>query len=203
MKRTCALMSIAVLVLLCVTTVAGAFDGERQGFILGIGVGTGLTSYTYTVSEDIYGGDVSVTLDRENTFPFMSDFKIGYAPNDLVEIYYMNKVSWFNDDVLFVDEVMVANGLGGVGVTYFFQPVAPSFFLTGGIGFSSWAYPFEENAPDPWRGFGLTAGGGYEFAPHWYVAGDVSWGKPSTDEFGPDLSANALSVNLTINVIGY
>ncbi len=203
MRRTSAIVLVALVVILCSTTVVSAFDGERQGFILGIGVGTGLTSYAVTGSQEVDGGHISVTLDRENEFPIMSDFKIGYAPNDLVEIYWMNKVSWFGVDGGYGDDFTVANGLGGLGVTYFFKPVAPSAFVTGGIGFSSWAYPLEDNPPDPWYGIGLSVGGGYEFAPHWYVAGDVCWGKPSTEESGYDFSTNALSLNLTINVIGY
>jgi hypothetical protein len=191
-------LSVAVVVLLCVTTVAGAFDGERQGFILGIGVGAGLTTYTQTVS---YGGN-SFTSDRENEFPLMTDFKIGYAPNDLVEIYWMSKVSWFSMENVLAEDVTITNGLGGLGITYFFRPTAPSPFLTGGIGFSSWTAPFEEDA-EVWYGFGLTAGVGYEFAPHWYVAGDVCWGKPATEQYGVDFSTNALSLKLTINVIGY
>ena len=198
MKRTCTFLSVAVLAVFCVTTVAGAFDGERQGFILGIGVGAGLTTYTQTISS----GSNSLTSDRENEFPLMTDFKIGYAPNDLVEIYWVNKVSWFSMENALGDDVTITNGLGGLGVTYFFEPAAPSAFVSGGIGFSSWTVPFEEEA-EVWSGFGLTAGAGYEFATHWYVAGDVCWGKPSTEEYGLDFSVDALSVKLTINVIGY
>jgi len=208
MKRTCTFLSVAVLAVFCVTTVAGAFDGERQGFILGIGVGAGLTSYTATEAIDaeevgMESGTFSWTSDRENEFPLMSDFKIGYAPNDLVEIYWMSKVSWFSVSGGGEDDFIVANGLGGLGVTYFFEPAAPSAFVSGGIGFSSWAFPLEEDPPDPWSGIGLSAGAGYEFATHWYVAGDVCWGRPSTEEYGVDSSMNALSVKLTINVIGY
>ena len=203
MKRTCTFLSVAVLMVFCVTTVAGAFDGERQGFILGIGVGAGLTSYTVTGAAGYEGGTASWTSDRENEFPLMSDFKIGYAPNDLMEIYWMSKVSWFSVDGGLGDDVMIANGLGGLGVTYFFEPAAPSAFVSGGIGFSSWTLPLEEDPPDAWYGIGLSAGAGYEFATHWYVAGDVCWGKPSTKEYGADSSKNALSVKLTINVIGY
>ena len=198
MRRTSAIVLVALVAILCSTTVAGAFDGERHGFILGIGVGTGLTTYTQTVSYDGF----SWTSDRESELPLMTDFKIGYAPNDLVEIYYMNKVSWFGFENALGDDVTITSGLGGLGVTYFFEPAAPCLFLTGGIGFSSWTTPFEEDA-DTWSGIGLTAGVGYEFAPHWYVAGDVCWGKPSTEESGIDFSTNALSLNLTINVIGY
>jgi len=198
MGRTSAIAPVALVVILCSTTVAGAFDGERQGFIIGAGVGAGLTTYTQTISYEGF----SWTSDRESELPIMTDFKIGYAPSDFLEIYWMNKVSWFGFENAFGDDVTIANGLGGLGVTYFFEPVAPSLFLTGGIGFSSWTTPFEEDA-DTWYGLGLTTGAGYEFAPHWCVEGSACWGNPSTEESGIDFTTDALSLKLTINVVGY
>jgi len=198
MQRTRTLVSVLVVALLCSATAACAFDGQRQGFILGVGAGAGLTSYTQTLS---YGG-LSETSDRENAFGVMTDFKIGYAPSDAMEIYWMSKVSWFGMENSLGDNVTIANGVAGLGITYFLQPSAPSAFLTGGIGFSSWAAPFEEDV-DPWYGLGVSAGAGYEFAPHWYIEGDVCWGSPSTEESGLEVSANAVSAKLTLNVIAY
>ncbi len=198
MKRTRTLASIALAVILGTATVANAFDGERQGFILGVGVGAGSLSYTQTMA---YGG-FSDTSDSESEFPIMSDFKIGYAPSDVVEIYWMSKVSWFDIDSACGHDVTIAHGIGGLGVTYFFQPAAPSAFLTAGVGFSSWAAPFEEESDD-WLGIGVSAGAGYEFAPHWYIEGNVCWGNPSTEEEGWDISTNVLTVEFTLNVIAY
>lgn len=198
MKRMWTLALVALVALSCMAAVANAFDGERQGFILGIGAGTGLTSYAQTIS---YGGD-SVTSDRENELPIMTDFKVGYAPNDALEIYWMSKVSWFGMENALGDDVTVANGVAGLGITYFLEPGAPSIFLTGGVGYSSWALPFEEGV-DAWYGLGVSAGAGYEFMPHWYVEGDIRWGNPSTEDSGFDISASTLSVSLTLNVIAY
>ena len=47
-------------VLFFLTTNAQAFDGQRKGFLLGIGIGPGLTSYTQKVS--VYGFDWGVAL---------------------------------------------------------------------------------------------------------------------------------------------
>ena len=198
MHRSCTLLSVVFVVILCATTAAQAFDGERQGFILGAGIGAGLASYTQEVSY----GSFSETSDRENELGIMSDVKIGYAPNDVTEIYWMSKVSWFGMENALGDDVTIANGIGGLGVTYFFQPTAPSAFVSGGIGFSTWTAPFEEGA-DTWYGVGVSAGAGYEFAPHWYIEGNVCWGNPSIEEYGVNFSTNSLSVKLTLNVIGY
>jgi len=92
--------------------------------------------------------------------------------------------------------------VGGIGVTYYFNPQAPSPFLIGGLGFSSWAAPFEENA-ETWYGFGLVAGGGYEFSRHLSIEGSLSWGNPTKEELGIEASTNALSLKATINVLGY
>ena len=195
MQRSHMLVSMVLALLLCVTTVGWAFDGERQGFILGVGVGVGLTSYTQTVP--FYAG-LNLTTDRENTFGIMSDFKIGYAPSDVMEIYWVNKVSWFGMENVYEDNVTITSSVGGLGVTYFFQPTAPSAFVSGAIGLSSWAAPFEEGA-EAMSGFGISAGGGYEFSPHWYVEGNVCWGNPSLDDYSTD----SLSFKVTMNVIGY
>lgn len=53
-----------------------SLDGKRKGFIIGIGIGPGLTSFSQSLK---FGGS-RVTSDRLNKMSFMSDFKIGYAP---------------------------------------------------------------------------------------------------------------------------
>ena len=47
------------------------------------------------------GGETS---DRENRFGLQTDFKIGGAPSDQLQIYYTNKVSWYKEDELFPDK---------------------------------------------------------------------------------------------------
>ena len=198
MHRSCSLLLVVFVVILCATTAAREFDGERQGPIVGAGIGAGLASYTQEVSY----GSFSETSDRENELAIMSDVKIGYAPNDVTQIYLMTKFSWFGMENALGDDVTIEQGICGLGVTYFFQPTAPSAFVSGGIGVSTWTVPFEVYA-DAWYGVGVSAGAGYEFAPHWYIEGNVCWGNPSTEESGFDFSTNALSAKLTLNWIGY
>lgn len=68
-------------VLFLVNTNAHAFDGQRKGFLLGIGLGPGFTSFTQEVAVSIFGFHESVKSDRENKAGVISDLKIGYAPN--------------------------------------------------------------------------------------------------------------------------
>lgn len=111
-------------------------------------------------------------------------------------------MSWFGLENVYGENVTIANGLGGVGITYSFRPIAPSGFITGGLGYSTWALPFEEDA-DTWFGLGLTVGGGYEFSPHWSIEGNVIWGRPGKEELGLDASSNALTLKFTVTVLGY
>lgn len=192
-------------ILLCVAGNAHAWDSQRQGFLLGFGVGPGLTSFTQTVavSDPFSGGTISFESDRENKAGVATDFKIGYAPNNSWAIYYTSKVSWFGIENALGDNVTIANGLGAAAVCYWFQPQAPAPFVAGGIGFSTWSVPFEDPAPDTWIGPGLFAGGGYEFSKHWSVEGYLSWGKPKDTIWGIEVSSNALSFMIVLNVLGY
>lgn len=132
----------------------------------------------------------------------MSDFRIGYAPSNLLQIFWMSKVSWFKLENSLGEDVIIANGFGGVGVTYSFNPTGPSPFITGGLGFSTWALPFEQGA-ETMTGLGVVAGVGYEFARHWSVEFDLMRGQPNTKESGLELTTNALSFKLTLNVLAY
>jgi len=190
--------------LFCLASNAHAWDDQRKGFLLGFGIGPGFTSFTQKVTVDYFGGGTeSVESDRENKVGVMTDFKIGYAPDNSWAIYYTSKVSWFGMTNALGSDVTIANGLGAVAVSYWFNQQAPSPFIAGGIGFSTWSLPFEDNPPDTWMGAGLFAGGGYEFSRHWSIEGYLSWGKPKDKEFGIEVSSNALSVMFTVNVLGY
>ncbi len=184
---------LIVLILLFLTVTANAFDGRRKGFILGFGMGPGLTSFTQKTYFGYY-----IKKDRENKGAIMTDFKIGYAPTDFWEIYYTSKVSWFGRG-----NVTIGNGLEALGASYYFKPAAPSPFIAAGFGYSTWTQPFESHPPDTWFGFGLFAGGGYEFSRHWSVEGYLSWAQPMIKKSGIETSFNVWSLKCTINVLGY
>jgi hypothetical protein len=218
------LLAVSVVgVMLLMATNASAFDGQRKGFILGFGLGPGMDMHKQNASVSAVGASISDTdyVDKSK-FAFMTDFKLGYAPTDQLIIYYDNKVSWIKGDfgeVVVVDvsipkatvmgyaDVMVLSGLTGLGVNYFFAPQAPSPFVTGGLGLAS-AMAFESGATAK-IGFGFFVGGGYEFAPHWYVEGDVCYGSATNSEstyhglVDYDLKQTDLAFKVSINVMAY
>jgi hypothetical protein len=189
MKLRVVTLTVVLIVLMAIS--APAFDGRRKGFILGGGLGFGLTSYTFSPH---YPG-----MDRENKGAFMSDFKIGYAPNDQLEIYYFSKVSWISADYTPENKATVSTGVGGLGTTYSLKTVLPTFYVAGGLGFSSWSFPFEDNPPDPMSGFGIFGGAGYEFSRHLNLEFDLMYGTPSKN----DVTVKPISVKLTLNALAY
>lgn len=193
-------LPVIVFVLVVVLTMPVlAFDGQRKGFILGGGLGFGLTSFSQTVES----GGLKVTSDTENKGAFVTNFKIGFASNELLEIYYTSRVTWFGITNVYDQDVTVANGLSAFGMSYNLKPVYPTFYVTGGIALATWNLPFESPSPSTWTGIGLYAGGGYEFAKHFSVELDLLYGNPGRTEGGVKASSSALSFALTVNALAY
>jgi hypothetical protein len=203
MARKHSVWVLVGLVPLLAFTNAHAFDGQRRGFIIGIGAGISRTSFTQDATFDYRGHRKTVRSDREHKEGAATDFKIGYAWDNSWAVYYTSKVSWFNIQNALGNEVTIANGLGAVAVTHWLKPQAPSGFVAGGLGYSTWSLPFEDHAPDTWFGPGLFVGGGYEFARHWSWEGYLAWGRPKDTESGIEFSAKTFSIMLSVNVLGY
>lgn len=186
--------------LLCAATASFAWDGTRKGFVLGLGAGGGLASFKTTTR--------SFEGERQNDFALMTDFKAGFAPNQQLAIFWMSKVSWFGRDYTIITgpfssekvSFTVANGVGGLGMSYYFRPEGSSPYVTGGLGFSSWGTPFEEGS-EALYGFGFVLGAGYEFAKHWSLEANLALGRPDNEDF--NYGINTLAARVTINVLGY
>jgi len=127
---------------------------------------------------------------------------MGYAFSDFFEMFYTSKVSWFSMNNVSGGSVTIANGLSALGATCYFKPEAPSFFVAGGLGVSTWSTPFESGA-ESLIGFGLFAEAGYEFSKHMNVELDLMLGQPSKTKNEIETRYDALTVKLTVNVLGY
>lgn len=193
------LMLLVLAFVVALAMPAMGFDGQRKGFILGGGLGFGMTSFSQTLE---YGG-LKSTSDTENKGAFITNFKIGFASDEQIEFYYASKVTWFGITNVYDENVTVANGLNAFGMTYNLKPAFPTYFITGGIALATWDLPFEDPAPDTWTGFGLYVGGGYEFAKHYSVELDLLYGNPGDSQAGLRISSSALSFALTINALAY
>ena len=181
--------NITILLTMCMLVLAYSnlysFDGERNGFILGGGIGAGYLSNSFTYES------YSKTDSRG---AFVTNFKIGYAPSNTLEVYYINKVFWWSET-----DITYTLSLSAIAVTFYTDTETETgLSISGGLGLSSLSAPFETDLESS-NGFGVFGGAGYEFANHWTVELDVLYSAIS--ESGVDL--NSFGVQLTINVLAF
>jgi hypothetical protein len=200
MKLKIALALAAVLLI----TNLFAFDGKRKGFILGFGVGTSTLTYKQRVETNT--GIFTSPEIKES--PIVTDFKIGYAPDNSLELYYSSKVAWFSMINAYEDKVSVTDGVGTISASFFFlsdsnsNVWSASPFFSFGFGFSSWSTPELQDSPS-WIGIGFFAGGGYEFAKHFRAELNFFMNNPSHSEGGIQASTDSSAIMLTINAMAF
>ena len=172
-----ALLALAMLATLFSGT-GFAFDGNRAGFILGIGAGAGYVRNTFSDFPDL----------TQAKFAGKTDFFIGYAPSNRLAITWSNKVSWyrddfietsfFSDDITVYNNIIVASGTGGLGITCFLSEDINANFIQAVIGLNVVTSPFEDLGTS--TGFGLGIGVGREVSKNWIIGLDATWGRPES-----------------------
>jgi len=114
MRKFYVIMCVVVFILAC--TNVFAFDGKRKGFIIGGGMGGGfLSNKTFFTS--------SSNIERVGVF--LTKFKIGYAPSNTLEIYYMLEGLWWRRN-RFTSTLF---GVSAVGITKYFDNVSKLDYL--------------------------------------------------------------------------
>jgi hypothetical protein len=228
----CSRKSLGILaaVLLLAPATADAFDGNREGFLLGFGVGVGAASLTQDLKLD---GPPDRTSSRKTSFAISTNLKVGWGLTDRLLVYYLAEVAWFqNDDVFIYDnpltdfkeifwvfegfdapskQIWIATGLLGLGATYYLGDDSPFYVMAAG-GLSTWTAPFEDDdwlAPfndsaQTWFGYSALAGFGWEFMKHWTVEGTAMWGNPAeTGEFGLEVTSNTATLMIMVSGFAY
>ena len=198
------LASLAIL-LVAMNDAHGA-DGRRKGFVFGLGIGAGTTSFSQTLSGTGPGTDLlvestSASGDGETRRAFAMDFRIGHGFNERFILHYTGRWSCLSIENAVGEEVIITNWVGGPGFSYYFRDEAPSLFVHGHVGIANW-FNAAEYAPDT-DGYGISGGVGWEFKRHWSLEATVSWGNPRTEEGGLKLETNAVSYLVTINALVY
>jgi len=141
------------------------FDGNRQGFVLGGGLGAGIITYNTTTFAIFF--NPSYTDESHTEFSFLTDLKIGYAYSEKNELFLSNKVTWFS--LSKQASTTSFHLLTSAAVAHYYKPASPSPFVMGGAGVSVQNYPVGRDFRTA-AGLGLFLGWGYEFARH-YSAG--------------------------------
>lgn len=172
MKNSLLVLSLLILISLP----AYAFDGERKGLVIDAGAGPGLI----------------LIKDEHGSFGGMTDIEVGYALNNRFMVHALSPAAWYKAKwyyqewsgpffTLKYEEWVTVHGLLGLGGSYFLQPQAPSLFFTAGAGLAYTAAVGK--VADVYKGFGISVGGGYEFARHWRATLKFIYAHPGKGDY--------------------
>jgi len=104
-----------VLVIL-LTNLANAWDGQRKGFLLGIGMGIGYDSYS-GVQYDL----ISPESKDNSTFAYAASPRIGYAISNNLAFYYSRHPFFFKVDNVENKEITIASCIEALQFHYYLQ----------------------------------------------------------------------------------
>ena len=138
--------------MLTLPAIADVFDDNKQGFIVGLGIG--LTSIATELDSN------NRTLLDDRSAGMATSFKLGYAFNEQFLLYYTNQVDWytFNDSSTQV-------GLTGIGADYYIASTS-GLYVSSMLGFASIS---DINNYGVSTGSGFGVGVGYDLLPHMSV----------------------------------
>lgn len=183
---------------------SSTFDDKRKGFIIGFGIGGHLTSFKQTLHLD---GE-TFRSSPEVQMGIATNFKIGFSPKNNLEIYYISKVSWFSIININEDSVIISDGVGAAGISYFFSEKlnskewVPSAYVSAGIGFSAWSTPFIEGSGSS-IGTGLFAAIGYEIRKHRRLEFSFFVNNPSDKNGSDEFITNSTAFMLTYDYLRF
>jgi len=180
------------------------FDDNREGFIIGFGIGGHLSSFIQKIEyvEEVYR---SSKLTKRG---LATDFRIGYAPKHNLEIFYVSKIAWFSISNMNEQIVIISDGIGALGISYFFDIKTYSEkwkklpFISIGFGYSSWRTPFEKNSASSF-GIGLFTAIGYEINKHSRIELSYFVNNPAGEIDSVKLKTNSDALMILFNYMWY
>jgi hypothetical protein len=135
-----------VLILLFCSSAAFSFDGEREGFVIGLAIGVANVDYRS------YGRDVSDT-------GLATSLKVGYGFDNNVAVYYVRNASTTE-----AEGYTYMEGISGLGATWYI-PGARGVYLLGGVGIGDLTLlysDYDDDDTDQETGSAWLFGVGYE-----------------------------------------
>jgi hypothetical protein len=183
---------LLALIILTVSSSANAWDGERQGFLLGIGFGGGFDSYT-----GIQYDPVGPESEDNSTFAFAASPRIGYAINNRVAFYYSRHPLVFSVENEAKKDLTIFSCTEALLVHYYLANSSPSIYFGVGAGVGYFFENVTSNySEDSLKGIGVIGTVGFEPIKH--VSAELSLHYKS-----PQQDASDFGISLLVNVLGY
>jgi len=179
-------------VLLLNISPAQAWDGKRQGFLLGLGAGSGNVEYTNVQSAHLKDTNRS---DKQGAVAFMP--KVGYGLTDqLAFLYYRHPLNFKAENSLGKTEDLTAC-VELLGFNYYFSDSDSSLYIGAGSGNSYFFQGLDNQNDTALKGTGSAYSIGYAFSAHYSIEFTSLTG--TLDEKKGEFSG----YGVTLNVLGY
>ena len=182
--------------LLLISQTAGAFDEQRQGFILGFGAGLHETTLDFT-----YNG---AKIDSESKGGLATSLKIGAGITNQLAVYYVRNASWYQAPIsngFETSDTLYTVGISGIGVTYYLSATAPSWYFLGAVGVGDISAPFDRDVKSD-TGGAIMLGGGYEASKHVQLEATFLGTNIDSSDVS-QLNLKSSSLQLTLNYLFY
>lgn len=190
---------ITMLLLLFVAAGAQAFDGNRKGFVLGIGLGyaPNVKTEVEAVAGAGSGAEGAFLGAAEGNEEAMAgQFLIGLGLDEHnVLVYEANAGYYYYENLGFDgDNLDIIQGFNALVWYRYWGAVGSSFFTAVGAGLTYWDTNYSDvNTAE----FGFLLGAGFEFTPHLQLGAYMGRGKTSNTAF-PPLEFQGTHTNMSI-----
>ncbi len=184
---------IILLALVAFTTgSAYAWDGQRQGFLLGLGFGGGYNSFT-----GIQYDPISSEKTDKTAFAFAASPRIGYAINNQLAFYYSRHPIVFSITNENDKDITITSCIEALMAHYYLTDAAPSLYFGAGAGIGYFFDDATSNySKDSLKGIGVIGTVGFEPIKHIFTEFSLHYKSPQQD-------ASDFSISILIGVLGY
>ncbi len=195
MKRIIILITTCLLIV----PIFGFFNEESKGFFITGGIGAARTSFNFKIDSDFITAETPTEIEPA----LFTQLKLGYSPDNNIEIYIVEKISWFKVEYSSDREATVSNHLHAFGLNIFLKnktnyDVLDKCYFGSGFGFSDWAELFEDDY-ETLNGIGYFIELGYEISKHHRV--NLNWmiSNPEEEKNGSSIISNTQTLSISYN----
>lgn len=186
-------VALTFLIVASLTHPAAAFDGRRNGFTLGFGVGAGALMNRNFID----GEGTRVNQDWQLLGGPATDLLIGWGFGERWMILHTEPGVWYTDDAR-----TLLSGTSTISVMHYFDPEPGGWYVVGGLA-AYGVFALGDGDTDSWTGPGFVVGFGREFTAHWAVGVEIGGGRASDTIEGVDFGADGYQLTFTVKGLAY